>query len=729
MATNPRTPIVRCRDSSASTLCQACCTIFDSPVDPNEGLNFIPYNRPWKKHHATLDSFRQAMAVGCFICSRAEKEEIVRSRLSTDLSEAFTQCYITRPRPDLCYYDISIMLTPTVPRAGRLIFEVEAVYVDPGSIETSEYNRSHEVIKNWVSECVSGAEDHVSCRQRRLAAGAVREDFRIAMLEIQSGKEGGSNAITFSIRELEARELSRVPYAIVTHGWPDMESWVSHLPTYSPESEWCPVDVLPSGLQETIRLALAGGVSYVWEHHLPVRTSSTSAYPTKRQISNLYAGAAFNIASFAANTSTTNESADQGPAAPPLVHPKWSPDDLLMVYSDTFDDDLASSPLWGHASFHQAVLLSPATLYCGLEQPWFHCRSGTLRNATLPSGKARSGPVCSTPKPTTLDKAAAEWGGDFGLGLAELWTAFVAELSEAVAGGPGGEGEDRSEIADAAGLELQALNISSRSGAVASDKGDLTGGRFGELRYSHGLWYYPPSSPSSKSASPMLLSDSTTTSMLGFQLLWHPGSDHREPETWDRRLRRRTRPSAASGALPTWSWQSIANPVTYDFLIAEDATSTMSQLAPGKMVLPRGTINLVPDHSMVGDAGGAGGDVLPNTMARRLEVRGSLLPVTHAPGPERPAANPNDRDDDDPDRTSCYKATCGVEYMIVLWDCIEESRLYRAATAQKGGGRRAIGGGCGDRLLCLADTGGLGRGHLGGDPGASPAPRRGQHRG
>ncbi|KAK9413604.1 hypothetical protein SUNI508_11813 [Seiridium unicorne] len=158
--------------------------------------------------------------------------------------------------------------------------------------------------------------------------------------------------------------------------------WAANLNIQS-SSEWHSIELLPLGLRDVADIALAVGISHVWE---PVLCSKLGDDETN--FPGIYAAGTFNIVlTESVIVSQCLLSSLSGKTHPPLVRPAWSPDELYTVYSSTlFADLMTPSPVRARATYHQSALLAPATIYFLQNIPWFLCGTGILGSALFPSG-------------------------------------------------------------------------------------------------------------------------------------------------------------------------------------------------------------------------------------------------------------------------------------------------------------------------------------------------------
>lgn len=480
-------------------------------------------------------------------------------------------------------------------------------------------SRHQELIRNWVSECQSGNGSHVICQHSRAAHQTLRTARQLGCV-IELMTDGASGEMLFRLQNLEANDPASldVPYATVSHHYSSSQQRLPLAAELRDDlSNWHTVAHLPSWLQQAAKAASASSVSHLWE---PTLCSQNHGDGDREGTAEIYAGAVFNIACLADQTADQDISVepssreqDQEKDAIPIVGPSWAAQHPLALYqSNMFREAVVSSPLWTASSFHQGLLLAPATLFVvdeGQRQQrlWWHCADGALYSDAIATGvpvgdstndasssdESESPQVCMLGTHTVDIQAllaqffhpnvpTAQRYFSPAERLAALWTSVAMAYSQIEVDGEKDEtAEKRSAILQDTAVLVRRLTLNSTT--IGNDSNDDKKSTAMSI-YAHGTW----------------------SGGLVYQLAWH--GDALRQEQLPRRPRR---------GLPSWSWLSFQGPIIFEFLLSSGAAGLMAPyLDPTRPhVVPAATAAFEPND----------GDNDSGSPPTRIQASGKLL--------------------------------------------------------------------------------------------------------
>ncbi|KAH8726953.1 hypothetical protein GQ44DRAFT_770882 [Phaeosphaeriaceae sp. PMI808] len=519
-----------------STLCARCLSIFKIEQEPGYLTSqSVPNVKTTVAHHDSEASFKNAIQNDCFICRSLNTESPAQGGYQ---GGPFTRATLHMTGDG--EYTVAIFLTKGAEGQLGKVTYFTATQVSNSMSLNVPVDHHEELIKKWVSECQSGTGSHATCQRSRAAHQSLQTPRQLRRI-IQLMVDATSGDILYQLQDLEAikGKFLGVPYVTVSHHDVSSRSRPS-LPveTGGGLSTWHTVTHLPAWLQETAKTAIASSINHLWEPMMCHDGEENDA-----EIAEIYAVGVFNIAHLADPNSGRRD-------VIPLVSPSWAPQHLLALYQGTmFRDTVVDSPLWTMPSFHQALLLSPATLFFieggdGQKHLWWQCADGALYSNTAASGVTIGDSVSFGDK---TDNPGIRMVGTHTLDiqallaqflhpdvqtkqryaspadrLAALWTSVAMAYSQVEPNEAKEKGlQDTADV-----VRRLALNPNS------SD--DM---RKAMETYAYGAW----------------------SGGLIYQLAWH-GDPLRQEELPQSRQQ-----------LPSWSWLSHNGPIVFEFLLSEGA--------------------------------------------------------------------------------------------------------------------------------------------------------------
>jgi hypothetical protein len=484
-----------------TTLCAPCRSIFKVDREPgflNE--QSIPSDTT-VAHHERVQSFQEAVQNGCQICRVVDTDgaSATRARLVKTRDGEYTVAIFQSEEGQLgkvTYF--------TATQGSSLSYSNDGVTNHNPVAESSSFNvpasQHAELVRRWTSECQAKPSTDIARRPQRV-------------LELKSDETSGKTLVRLQdvVATHEMSYVSVVQDATATQsGAVDSDDNIS---------TWQTTEQLPSWLQNAVRVANASSIRYIWEATL------CAQYGDSASTAEIYAGAVFNIALIAGSGSSRSD-------AIPILSPAWAPQSLLAVYQNTmFRHAVVETPVWKQPSFHQALLLAPATLYITNRGShlWWHCGDGAVYGDVVAAGvpiSDDSSEVISGIRMLgthTLDTRVllaqllhSKGSAPVEDRLAALWTSVAMAYSQT--------GGDEKALQDAANVMRNLLSTQN------NDKDTPV--------YAHGAW----------------------SSGLIYQLCWH-GDPMRQDEL----------PARSRQSIPSWSWLSSLSPIVFEFLVSSEA--------------------------------------------------------------------------------------------------------------------------------------------------------------
>ncbi|KAI1093874.1 hypothetical protein F5B19DRAFT_447690 [Rostrohypoxylon terebratum] len=363
-------------------LCSSCQQIFSSltePSSPTSGYSLLP--KFAQTHHPSIASLKEAAEARCPICV-VVAAALPSEPLTTPLEGNATSFNISKDKDN---FAITVFINPSKP-----------VFFNVPQVEQGQGNRDNELqgfglCYRWISDCLvsENPTHHGSCRNHRTRSqAALKRPSRL----IQLRKEGDDAHVSYTVRQYPSgQESSSNPvYATIIHpDWPDNLVSAGEFQLQNVDS-WASVSQLPNCLQQAAQIALDAGVQYIWTPKLRANDSEDPI-----TTAHIFASSAFNIAAMACTMPADPLLPSEELSRMPVVRPQWNPQQTLAIYKkESFRDSVCDSPLWHSPLFYQAILLSPATLYCGKDQLWWQCYHG--RGAICSEALAATGNRCRT---------------------------------------------------------------------------------------------------------------------------------------------------------------------------------------------------------------------------------------------------------------------------------------------------------------------------------------------
>ncbi|CAJ2511478.1 Uu.00g071030.m01.CDS01 [Anthostomella pinea] len=563
------------RPNTDTMLCDACVAIFEID-DPEEATSAqgLP-------HHATVDSFYEAVARGCFLCRRLDRvfkeghghSTQIPVGIGTGTGTGPATVYSTGKQWDRSRVRLALNPNNTALSVHTSV-AADLTEVNPNVSFNHPAHGRRDLIRRFYSNCDSGVGSHKVCKASRVMASERSPSHTLIDLRRDDDKD----LISFRFQQ----STPSLPYCTFACSCADEHStWLAQLPRSS--DSWTSSRALPACIQDAARLATAAGVWRLWLREL--MPSRALAQHDPDLLCDIYGTAAFNIVSLAPAAST-------GGCIPPprtgdlvpVIAPTPTRPVTVMHDCTSLREPIIRSSLWADPCFHQSLLASPATLFCTAEQLWWQCHAG-LHSETYPEGAP---PLIETAY--VLDpKLFANFDRRIGLGqditlpsdarydffagsLAALWTSVVSAYSQTTM--TSADYDRWVGIIDAMARHL-----------IKNSRGP--DGTAETVKYAHGTW----------------------SARLVEQLAWKV-ADH------DESAQLPCRTSTAGGRPPTWSWLSAARPVQFSFIVSFLHGASTSVMRPDDhRVAP------IASAEFVEESEGGHDD-------RKIRIRGRLIEAT-----------------------------------------------------------------------------------------------------
>ncbi|KAM7218496.1 hypothetical protein V8F06_006100 [Rhypophila decipiens] len=544
-------------------LCDVCGAIFSGSTRPHRSTEQAKFP-PKHIHHLSLQSFRTAVDVGCFICSVFQESRSAESaNISSEAKVPFSTYMLTER--DQIHGSSTCMLNVQINHLHAASSSIKPPYnrfeifkVDEDISLNTPSTQRLDLLSRWVSDCwQSNDATHAACQHYRETAKTLELRRPSKLLELGTGDSQGSVRLT-----LLGPETIPFPAYVTLGRQGKAPDGTSSLLT-AIGNNWLPVNQLPKTIQDALTITNHVGARFLWTPDLWDDNVSAGDNDHIHR-ADIIAGGLFNIAICRAAHDLAGEEGilpalGQNPSVP-VVAPNWDPSSKSAV----LDPDMmrkALAPTTSDAQAYHDNFVAPATLYCTKQQLWWRCLAGSY-GETFPSGVGNgsslpwihgihhldpcifrnlddslppvavpSGAAATQPFAERLtlgsrnvvdvpSGAAATW--PFAERLTSLWTQIVSVFSAANMNQA--EQSDRLLLMDSMASHFRDLASPYQPG-------------FETAVYRAGLWF--------------AAGDSGV-----YQLLWHaPKKTPTIPLTKGRRV----------SGVPTWSWAATTAPAQYSF--------------------------------------------------------------------------------------------------------------------------------------------------------------------
>ncbi|OTA90977.1 hypothetical protein M434DRAFT_358037 [Hypoxylon sp. CO27-5] len=375
------------RSNAETMLCSTCQGIFTRPQcssipDVVDDCDEAYYHRSKRMpHHVTEESFRQAVADGCYICAAVDNAPIwnadfdqgppMESGWKSTLQIRYKKRGVGKnSRVDSYELGIGIIykvelwglvkrccIFHMVPADGMLDFNVRA-------------NKRLAQIRTWMTACCQQHQwgcakyrDHQWLRPSRLIdVGPIEQDF-----------------VTLTLNE-DTAELNE-PYITMSHRWLTPKPPVLKRDNIRIlKNEGISLSALPQSFQDAVNITRNSGVKYLWIDSLCILQDSEEDFHREAEgMGHIYAGGVFNIvASNSYSWETSLFPSRIGEGFFPIVHSPWTEMGdykAFVIYEPSIDasEEALSGKLFGRGWVHQEIQLAPSNLFCTTNQLWWVC--------------------------------------------------------------------------------------------------------------------------------------------------------------------------------------------------------------------------------------------------------------------------------------------------------------------------------------------------------------------
>ncbi|OTA70156.1 HET-domain-containing protein [Hypoxylon sp. EC38] len=380
-------------------LCSTCQGIFTRPRRPpitdvvdDDDEACYHWGEPMP-HHLTEESFRQAVADGCYICATVDNVPLHELRETIFDWGSSPETY-WKSNFRIGYERRGVEGNSRV-EACRL--RIDTIYKDElrGLTEQNGYfhmvsadgrmpdfnvraNERLAQIRTWMTACCQQHEwgcakyrDHQWLRPSRLIdVGPIEQDF-----------------VTLALDE-DTTELN-APYITMSHRWLTPKPPVLKRDNIENlKKEGISLSDLPQSFQDAVNITRNLRVKYLWIDSLCILQDSEEDFHREAEgMGHIYAGGVFNIvASNSYSWGTTLFPSRVGKDLVPIVHPSWTEMGNYKAFAicDSWIDaseEALSGKLFRRGWIHQEIHLAPSNLFCATDQLWWVCLEGSYCEA------------------------------------------------------------------------------------------------------------------------------------------------------------------------------------------------------------------------------------------------------------------------------------------------------------------------------------------------------------
>jgi hypothetical protein len=375
---NPqKAPQAPCQDISNSSMCLACQSLLVRPEETISEINPALY---------TFGSIKRSAADGCPIC------ETFYSRLCFYVSE------------DLCRFSVKINFSSQfnhakhIPeRDGALARAIQLNAMDPHNATKARITLLPS-LNLGSQECLSQAAAWMqNCMVNHEKCNANLGTIPTAILPARVIDVGGTTARLVTTADLDTGVLA--PYLTVSHRW--MARGMPKLLKCNLETmqQNVQLQALPAVFQESVILARAIGICYVWIDSLCIIQDDPSDVQTEiSNMGHIYRNAILNVGALKTSWVPEKEECehiglfvDRHSQEPPpfqLTIQRTNYKGNYFAHLADVADLVSTSPLMKRGWVLQERLLSRRSIYFGL-QAWWEC-SEQLATTQFPDGLPES---------------------------------------------------------------------------------------------------------------------------------------------------------------------------------------------------------------------------------------------------------------------------------------------------------------------------------------------------
>ncbi|KAK8132087.1 hypothetical protein PG999_000260 [Apiospora kogelbergensis] len=255
-----------------SSICNSCAKIFERPRDYR-----------WHLHHASNDSFKEAVASGCFMCKALTSEIRLPNNDVTELKVSAVTEYCISDQVSFKRLPVYLRWVkngryndPKSPQRKFAIYPFDTVRsaLPPISRQPSVNTRLYlDTAKAWIREC---RENHSDCRKLN-----AWQDMTYSFTPKRLVAIGDGNAREWHLAIRDDRINTACQYATLSHRWSNSPS---------------PVSSLPATFQDAITVVLQLGIRYIWIDCLCIIQDSKKDWQDQgMNMCNIYTNAVINI--------------------------------------------------------------------------------------------------------------------------------------------------------------------------------------------------------------------------------------------------------------------------------------------------------------------------------------------------------------------------------------------------------------------------------------------------
>ncbi|KAK8008107.1 heterokaryon incompatibility protein [Apiospora marii] len=359
--------------------CNRCQEIFSRPKDTR-----------WHLHHPDNESFKEAVAAGCYMCKGLSSEFRRSNNTLADLDDTALTNYIVDGPSELNRFSVFLSWDGENYGERQRRFDILPLQsVRDALPSTTESKRMPtrqymNTAKQWITEC---QDNHSDCRQ--LSAWKTKAGLYVPERLVAIGMGDGEHwrlVHRFNLDQATCR------YATLSHRWsnePTVKLLDENTETFTAPQ---PVAKLPATFQDAITVALELGIRYIWIDCLCIIQDSYQDWREQgMQMCNIYTNAVVNIAATGVPNNTYSflqnlEGRDI--PLPPIVQPPWlgrsssstshppkNDGDNVMCVVNTFFwwAEVINTVLLSRGWVFQERYLAPRVLHFGNEQLLWEC--------------------------------------------------------------------------------------------------------------------------------------------------------------------------------------------------------------------------------------------------------------------------------------------------------------------------------------------------------------------
>ncbi|KAK6860378.1 hypothetical protein PG995_004014 [Apiospora arundinis] len=293
-----------------SLLCDRCKEIFERPRDSR-----------WHLHHATNDSFKEAVAAGCYMCRALASEIKLRSGTLSDLNITALTNYCIGSSVSFDRLPVFLNWDGDEHDDCQRKFELFRLDTVRNALPCTSDDRTLparsylNTAKRWISEC---QEHHSACRKLHAWKNMTN---RYTPKRLVAIGDGDPNTWHLVMRDGSDHLVRQ--YATLSHRWsesPTVKLLLSNLESFPMQQS---ISDLPASFRDAITVALELGIKHIWIDCLCIIQDSYQDWKEQgMEMCNIYTNAVVNISAtgVANNTYSFLQAYDDKPIpTPPIV--------------------------------------------------------------------------------------------------------------------------------------------------------------------------------------------------------------------------------------------------------------------------------------------------------------------------------------------------------------------------------------------------------------------------